>query len=165
MPSEFQYVAPMAKFSGFFAEVLSIYFPNFGDYIASGDLGIAWADTSDHSVLLNSISSFKGGGDYTAMNFVTYQQQTDTVADLELNFYAVDSIGADLGQIGLIVIPDPQLTLAQFTITAIQVDLLDPFLDSACGIRGDLVIDSSFGGSILVNIPEAMLFFGIPVNP
>ena len=137
------------------SNLLNITFPNSGMFSTSASLGIAWANPSNHNLLLGPLNGldFQNGCQYISVNQRVLDFQ-ELLPSYTLSLILVDASGADLYTIGSTVagLNDELSTYGTigFTINAGSTP--------GAGIRGQLTIGG--GGAMSVFIPTPVTFFG-----
>ena len=135
------------------ALILSLGFPNTGGFSTSADLGIAWANASDHGEPLSPLNGFDFvfGCSYYTLNLSSVSSQT-LLPTVAMDFYIVDSSGADLYRCGGASGP---INAGVFTNDNAGFSI-DAGSTPGNGLRGQL----SISGTYSIVIPNPLLLFG-----
>jgi hypothetical protein len=139
------------------ANLLSVKFPSAGTITATTNLGIAWANPSNHAQLLGPLNGldFVNGCTYLSVNLRNLDENDD-FPTLSISLTIVDASGADLYAIGSTI---SQINAQIQTFNTLSF-IIPPRSTPGAGIRGQVTVDNSLGGAVTVVVPAPVTFFG-----
>ena len=165
------HINPIAIASGEFTNLVQIQWPNPGTYDflnATYDLGIIWADPSDHTKQFRPESGIDltNGSRLNAVNWQSPKSYNGSTQDVSWRIYNVDASGADISLLwegginGFDPFTPPHVSLM---FEQFAPSIVIPPKTIAHGLRAELHSEGGDGGDYLTfRVPETMLFIGGP---